>query len=571
VRHNIIVLKFGSSVLRSCADIPAVVHEIYRWYRDGWRVVAVVSAIGDTTEELLTRARQLNADPEPKATAELLATGERQSSALLAIALDRVGVPSRHVDPRAIRLTAAGPALDSEPLDADRTALETLLNEFPVLVVPGFFGYSANGQLHLLGRGGSDLSAVYLASALKANRCRLVKDVDGVYEFDPAAAGERDNLPLRRFAALNYRIALERAAQLIQPKAVQYLERTSASAEVAGIASPYESTVGPFDTSLVEQTSALPVSVLLLGLGTVGLGVYQRLLAMPEHFTVVGALVRDRAKRVAHGIPGALLYGSSADLTKLSADVVIDALPGFEPSHTLVRSLLVRGIHVVTANKILIRDAGPNLAALAARHGASLTYSAAVGGSAPMLEAVRREARTGEIRCLAGVLNGTCNYVLDRCTEGVPWSTAVHEAHDRGFAEADAAEDLAGNDAARKLTILSRCAFGEDPAGTVVEPLNEATFLRLRAALRPNEALRFSARAWKLGTRVLGQVRLEAVALDDPIAETRGEWNRLVITRADGTEEIVSGRGAGRWPTTEAMIADLLEVRRARLHAQRRR
>lgn len=72
-------------------------------------------------------------------------------------------------------------------MDVDRATLETLLHEFPVIIVPGFFGYSANGQLHLFGRGGSDLTAVYLACALKANRCRLVKDVDGVYELDPAA------------------------------------------------------------------------------------------------------------------------------------------------------------------------------------------------------------------------------------------------------------------------------------------------------------------------------------------------------------------------------------------------
>jgi homoserine dehydrogenase len=568
VRHDIIVLKFGSSVLRTATDLPAVVHEIYRWYREGWRVCAVVSAFGETTEQLLKAARDLVADPNPHATAELLATGERQSAALLAIALDRVGVPARLADPRAIGLTAAGHALDSEPVDVDGAALATLLDEFSVLVVPGFFGYSANGQLHLFGRGGSDLSAVYLATALQANRCRLIKDVDGVYEFDPAAATEPCDLLPRRYAALNYQLALERAAPLIQAKAVQCLARTSASAEVAGLASPYESTVGPSNEVLVERTSNPPVSVLLLGLGTVGLGAYQRMLAMPEHFSVVGALVRDRAKYVAHGIPERLLHESVHELANLYADIVVDALPGLDHSHTFVRQCLARGIRVVTANKALVAEAGPALAAVALRHGASIAYSAAVGGCAPMIEAVRREARHGEIRCIAGVLNGTCNHVLDRCAEGVSFSAAIHEAHDRGFAEADATEDLSGNDAGRKLRILCRHAFGQDLAGIALEPLNAATYLRMHAALRPDETLRIIARAWKLGTRVLGQVRPEAVSKDDPFASVRGEWNRLTISRADGKEVIVSGRGAGRWPTTEAVIADLLEVARERRRGQ---
>ena len=108
VRDSIVVLKFGSSVLRSRADLPGAVHEIYRWYRDGHRVIAVVSAIGDATDLLLAGARDLASDPEPYALAELLATGERASAALLGIALDRVGIRARVIDPRDIGLLALG-------------------------------------------------------------------------------------------------------------------------------------------------------------------------------------------------------------------------------------------------------------------------------------------------------------------------------------------------------------------------------------------------------------------------------------------------------------------------------
>jgi len=104
VPERIVVLKFGSSVLRSHADLPSVVHEIYRWYRDGTRVIAVVSAIGDATERLIRQSRELCATLEPWATAELLATGERTAAALLGIALDRAGIPARVVNPREIGL-----------------------------------------------------------------------------------------------------------------------------------------------------------------------------------------------------------------------------------------------------------------------------------------------------------------------------------------------------------------------------------------------------------------------------------------------------------------------------------
>ena len=558
VANQIIVLKFGSSVLRSRAQLPTVVHEIYHWYRAGWRVVAIVSAIGTTTERLLGEARELCAEPEPNATAELLATGERHSAALVGIALDRAGLKAKVIDPGDIGLTTSGSALDSELVSVDGDLLKALLSQFPVVVVPGFFGYAEHGQLQLLGRGGSDLSAVYLANALGASRCRLVKDVDGVYERDPALAA---STPTRRFVTLGYAEALERASKLIQPKAVRFLERLGASAEVAGIARAYESTVGARDRALVPAAKIQPLSVLILGLGTVGFGVYQRISAMHEQFRVVGALVRNRTKHTGQ-IPDELLY-ESLEGADLRPEIVVDALPGLEPSLPLVRKYLGHGVHVVSANKTLIAEAGPELSALAARNGTSLLYSAAVGGSVPMLETLDNPANRGGIVAIAGVLNGTCNYVLDKCAEGLSFDEAVRAAQQCGFAEADPSEDLSGRDAARKLTILARHAFGRDVTSIEIEPLGNATLNNGRAALGANRTLRLIGRARIAGDRLPGQIRLEAVSSNDAFAQTRAEWNRLLVTYANGEEIAVSGRGAGRWPTTEAVMADLLDLSEA--------
>src|SRR6202035_831589 len=111
---EVMVLKFGSSVLRTAADLPNAVHEVYRWYRQGLSVIVVVSAIGEATDRLLAEARQLTTTPEAYATAELLATGERSSAALLGVALDRSGIPARMLNPCEIGLTVKGSPLESE-------------------------------------------------------------------------------------------------------------------------------------------------------------------------------------------------------------------------------------------------------------------------------------------------------------------------------------------------------------------------------------------------------------------------------------------------------------------------
>lgn len=556
VAGDIIVLKFGSSVLPNRAQLPTAVHEIYHWYRAGWRVVAIVSAIGKTTENLLSEARQLAEEPSPHATAELLATGERHSAALLGIALDRAGVHAKVVDPREIGLTTRGTALDSELVSVDSDCLQDLLRQVPVLVVPGFFGYGEHGQLQLLGRGGSDLTAVYLAQAMGARRCRLIKDVDGVYERDPALT---TSAPTRRYLTLGYAEALQCARQLIQPKAVNFLERHSASAEVAGIARAYESTVGNHACMLIPAAKVPPLSVLILGLGTVGYGVYQRVSAMHHQFRVVGVLVRNRAKH-AGKVADELLFDSQEALAHLRPDIVVDALPGLEPSLTLARQFLVRGVHLVTANKTLVVEAGAELASLAACHAASVLHSAAVGGSVPMLESLQASNRHLGIDAIAGVLNGTCNYILDRCTEGLSLEDAVKAAHEGGFAEADPTEDLSGRDAARKLTLLARQAFGAECHSLEIEPLDHATLTRGRQALEDGQVPRLIARLRKAEGRLFGQIRLEALAIDDPLAQAHREWNTLIITLTDGETVCLTGRGAGRWPTTEAVMADLLDL-----------
>jgi homoserine dehydrogenase len=218
VTTNISVFKFGSSVLRSERDLPIAVREIALAESRGERVLAVVSAFGNATDRLLRRARRHAETPAPDALASLLATGEAVSAALLGIALDRAGIRAVVFDPGQIRLSAIGDPLDARPCSVDARRLDDALAR-RVVVVPGFVGRGPDDGPVLLGRGGSDYTAFFLAARLGARSCVLFKDVDGLYTSDPAT-----DSGAARFETVSWRTARETGGAVIQAKAVLYAE-----------------------------------------------------------------------------------------------------------------------------------------------------------------------------------------------------------------------------------------------------------------------------------------------------------------------------------------------------------
>src|SRR5579864_8950025 len=157
---KVIVLKFGSSVLQSRADLPNAVHEIYRWVRQQYRVVAVVSAFAGETDRLLATAADYR-DAHPEAVARIVATGEEVATAFLALELDRFGIPAQVLDPAQIQLIAETNSNDTEPVSVDLTAIESTFAHGRVAVIPGFVARDRSGRVALFGRGGSDLSALF--------------------------------------------------------------------------------------------------------------------------------------------------------------------------------------------------------------------------------------------------------------------------------------------------------------------------------------------------------------------------------------------------------------------------
>jgi len=558
--RKVIVLKFGSSVLQSRAQLPHAVHEIYRWIRRQYRVVAVVSAFAGETDRLLGTVADYR-DANPEAIARVVATGEEVATAFLALELDRFGIPAQVLDPSQIQLIADTGSNDTEPVSANVVAIENAFRLGRVAVVPGFVARDRLGRVALFGRGGSDLSALFLARQLGA-RCRLIKDVDGIYNSDPATCPNA-----QRFDEIKFSDALAIAGKVVQQKAIAFGRKTGVPFEVAALGENYATTVGsPRSVLAARSNSQAPLRIGLLGLGTVGLGVFQELWKHRQLFEVTGIAVRHPELHLDHA-PRNLLTRDCWDAID-DVDVVVELIGGTDVAGELVHAALAAGKPVVTANKLL-------LAGNAGLEGYSdLRYSAAVGGAVPALEAVQALAHSrstdGRIVSLSGVLNGTCNYILDRIAAGCNWEQAVAEAQAHGFAEQDPRADVSGSDTVCKLRLLARRAFPDVDAhyvsATGIDAIDPDW---VQAAARDGGRARLVGTAQLRDDRVHLEVKPTLVDASHPFAQIRNEENCLVIdTGQSNTQHIWTGRGAGRWPTTAAVMADLFDLSRERRTAK---
>lgn len=562
--NRIIVLKFGSSVLRNEYDLPAAVHEIYRWWRDGYQVCAVVSAFGNTTDELTQRAHAVCEQPDDALVASLLATGEATSSVLLGLALKRSGIASVVLDAEQAGLSTEGPILDSNLTSVDTGCVHKALKN-GVVVLPGFVGKSRSGKTTLLGRGGSDLTALFLAQRL-GGTCRLIKDVDGLYTSDP---NSHTGLATARFSRVSYATAARVGGAVVQRKAIEFAERERLRFSVSSIGSCRATEVGPHaDAIALSELPTRPLRVALLGCGTVGGGVYQRLAALPELFNVLAVGTRNIEQAVEGGVPVKVLTHHVEALITEPVDVVIELLGGIEPARTLISDALRRGINVVTANKALLATDLTKLQRLASNN-ATLRYSAAVGGVVPALETISRARRVSSLHSVTGVLNGTTNFILDELASGSDLSEAVLAAQQNGYAERDPKLDLDGTDAAQKLVLLARAAFDVDlPLRSIekqgIETLNPN---KIQEARNNGRTTRLVAECRRTPRGFIASVSPTELPLDHPLACVSGVENRLLINSQAGKSWQVSGRGAGRWPTTEAVLADLFDLRRDLINA----
>jgi homoserine dehydrogenase len=540
------VLKFGSSVLRSADDLPVAVDEIYRRWRSGCRVLAVVSAFEGVTDELMRRVSNVVGTSCPASTAAYVATGEQQVAALLLGSLQTFGIPSRIIEPRDIRLRAEGTFTESTPMEADISALDRLWASYAVLILPGFYGVDSEGRTVLFGRGGSDLSALFLAATLRAE-CRLLKDVGGVFDADPASSTSA-----HRFSALSWETAVKVAGPLIQSKALRYAQQQELAFEVGR---PNETTctrVGHTrDEWAPPVAPAGPLGVALIGCGTVGRGVYESIRRYRAGFELQHVVVRyaERYRDIEK------ITTDSSVISDPSVDIVIVCATASPAIHPLLVAALGAGKYVITANKAAVAEHGPTLIGHGREKGRRLWYSAAVGGAMPALETLLRLHRP--VREIRGIINGTCGAVLDAWASGKTRQDAIIEVQAAGFAEADPSRDLSGRDSVDKLVLMTATAFGQwlSPGEVAVRGLDTIG--------GDPSGIKLIARATQTPEGIRTSVAPERPTANSFLGQARGAENRLEIELDTGEVIQLRGQGAGRWPTTASIMGDLHEVVRS--------
>lgn len=545
----LIVLKFGGSVLLDERRLRIAVHEIYRWRREGWRVIAVVSALAGRTEELIRRCDSLCDSASDHARASVLSLGESESAALLGIHLDRAGIPARVISPETAELIAEGAPLNALPVSLNVVRLNALLDEAGVIVFPGFLANDNNGSRVTLGRGGSDLTAVYLAHALSAERCRLIKDVDGLYESDPATPPATP-----RFSYASYEDALSTDGSIIQHKAIRFAQAHGVEFELGRFNGSNPTTIGAGETRLSDHADRpRPLTLAICGAGVVGGGVLDLVAQLPDLFQVAGVARRSPGQSTRDAA-----YPITNDAIKLAAsgaDVVVELIGGTSTAREIAQAALRTGASLVTANKSLIAEHGLSLRALCDHADQHILASASVGGAMPLLEAIRGR----EIQSVEGIINGTTNYVLGQLEQGRSLETAIRDAQSHGFAEADATRDLDGRDALDKLLVIANEQGWSIPASRIALTPIQSWLDSVHKA--------YPARHVAYVDHQSANVTVQPLQSHPELADTQNEWNFANVQFADGQRITVRGKGAGRWPTSESVLADLLQLSRA--HADR--
>lgn len=560
-RGPVCVLKFGSSVLKCEADYDAAAQEVFRHVRRGEKVIAVVSALAGETDCLLAQGELVGgsgATPHAAMMARLARVGELRSAALTGLALARAGVRTAVLDPHEIGLEAEGEPQDANLCALDSEAVNAALTSHEVLVVPGFTAVHARYGAVTLGRGGTDLTAVFFAAQCGAARVRLIKDVDGVYAEDPA-----ENPQAERYAELDYDAAAQASAGLIQPKAIAAAKAAGVVIEIAAMGAADATRICAAPARKAPARRSRPLRVALLGCGAVGAGVLAHLRSRPDLFEMNPVLVRrPSARDPLHGV-------SFTDRLERALshrpDLVVELLGGADFPAEVMKGALAGGAHVVTANKAALARHFDELHAAARDGGARLAYSAAVGGGTPILETLERLSRTGGPVRIEGVMNGTANFLLDRLAAGDAFDAAVKEAQRLGFAEADPAADVDGHDAADKLSLLIREAFAlaVDPADIPKDSLSSVQPEAVKEARAKGLVFKQIGVCELLpGGALAAEVRVRAVPAHHPLAGARNEENRFILTGPDNAVQLLYGKGAGRWPTAAAVFADIMDIQR---------
>jgi homoserine dehydrogenase len=321
--------------------------------------------------------------------------------------------------------------------------------------------------------------------------------------------------------------------------------------------------------------SARPLNVGLIGLGTVGSQVADRMLSWGSQLSrragvelcLKRVLVRDLNKRRSIQIdPGLLSTDPASVLDDASIEVLIEVAGGDEPMRSYIEQAIQSGKHVITANKVVMAKHGPELLDAAAEKNVDVYFEAAVGGGIPLISTFRTDLQANRIERVSAVINGTTNYVLGRmASAGLAMRDAVREAQEAGYAEADPTDDVGGYDATYKLAILASIAYEIKvrPSGIYREGIEGIEPVDFRYARELGYAIKLIAHTQRHPGRIEARVHPAMIPLDHPLARVEGAENAVFVEGDLVGEVLLVGAGAGGRPTASAVVGDLIDLARS--------
>ena len=307
------------------------------------------------------------------------------------------------------------------------------------------------------------------------------------------------------------------------------------------------------------------------GLGTVGGGLLNFLsdragfAPAGGKAVVTGVSARSRSRPRPFDISNLPWFDDPVELAKSpDIDIFVELIGGSDgPAKAAVEAALNVGKPVVTANKALIAEHGAELAALAESKGVPLLFEAAVMGGTPAVKMLREAMVGDDVKSVAGILNGTCNYILSEMdSSGRSFADVLSEAQRLGYAEADPTMDVGGFDAAHKISILAALAFGCAPnyAAAEIEGIDQVALLDIQLAKDLGYKIKLIASANRSDEGVLVRVHPTLVAQSHPLAQAGGALNALFIEGTRIGRIFIQGPGAGSGPTAAAVAADIADV-----------
>jgi homoserine dehydrogenase len=324
----------------------------------------------------------------------------------------------------------------------------------------------------------------------------------------------------------------------------------------------------------MNRSAVKPVKVGLLGLGTVGSGTFRVLENNREEITrragrrieIAMIAVRDVAKAralVGDAIP--IVDDVRAVVTNKDIDVVVEVIGGTTVAKEAILAAIVRGKHVVTANKALLALEGNEIFAAARQQNVMVAFEAAVAGCIPTIKVLREGLAANRIEWIAGIINGTCNFILSEMrAKGLPFDAVLAEAQRLGYAEADPTFDVEGVDAAHKVTLLASIAFGIPVqfARTYVEGISKLTDKDMQYAEELGYRIKLLGITRRTPEGIELRVHPTLIPAQRIIASVDGPMNAILVKGDAAGVTMYYGAGAGSDATASAVLADVIEVTR---------